>query len=327
MREKTDSLKIDNLITAGVKTVGISGHMTPDGDCVGGCMAVCLYLQKNHPDLRVDVFLEPIPDELHIIRGTEQIRTDFSTDVEAYDLFFVIDTADDRILQAKAFFDGAGTRVNIDHHVSNKGCGDINLVVPDASSVCEVLFGTMDPDKMDADIATALYIGIVTDTGIFHYSATSPETMRVAARLMEFGFDHSDVIERVQLSRTFAQHRALGMMLTEAKLYLDGKVISAYMDRARMEAERLKKEDLDQIVSQMNLTTGVECSVFFYDTPDDRRKISLRAGKHVNVARIAEQFGGGGHVRASGCTTDGDVEDILACILPLIEEQLKAAAV
>lgn len=320
------NLKLDELITDEVRTVGISGHMTPDGDCVGGCMAVCLYLQKNYPALRVDVFLEPVPDELHVIKGTRNISTDFRTDVETYDLFFVIDSAKDRILEAEAYFDRAKKKVNIDHHVSNTGCGDINLVVPDASSVCEVLFGTMDIDKMDVDIATALYIGIVTDTGIFHYSATSPETMRVAARLMEFGFDHSDVIEQVQLSRTFAQHRALGMMLTEARLFLDGKVISAYMDHARMEEEHLRKEDLDQIVSQMNLTKGVECSVFFYDTKEGRKKVSLRAGKHVNVARIAEQFGGGGHVRASGCTTDGDVEDILARILPLIEEQLKAVA-
>ena len=322
------SLKLDDLITNDIKTVGISGHMTPDGDCVGGCMSVCLYLQKNYPQLRTDVFLEPIPDELHIIKGTEQIRTDFKTDIDVYDLFFVIDTAKDRTLQAEAFFDKAKKRVNIDHHVSNKnGCGDINHVIPDASSVCEVLYGTMDTDKMDVDIATALYIGIVTDTGIFHYSATSPETMRVAARLMEFGFDHSDVIEQVQLTRTFSQHRALGMMLTEAKLHLDGKVISAYMDMTRMEEEHLRKEDLDQIVSQMNLTAGVECSVFFHDTKDGRKKVSLRAGKHVNVSVIAEALGGGGHVRASGCTTDGTVDEILERILKLVNEQLQAGGV
>ena len=322
-----NNLKIDELITDDIKTVGIAGHMTPDGDCVGGCMALCLYLEKNHPSLRVDVFLEPVPDELHIIKGTEKIRTDFATDVDVYDLFFVIDTAKDRTLQAEAYFDNAKKRVNIDHHVSNRGCGDINLIVPGASSVCEVLYGTMDVNQMDDDIAMALYIGIVTDTGIFHYSATTPETMRVAARLMEFSFDHSDVIEHVELARTYSQHRALGMMLTEAKLYLDGKVISAYMDKQRMEEEHLRKEDLDQIVSKMNLTKGVECSVFFYDTKDGRKKVSLRAGKHVNVSVIAEQFGGGGHVRAAGCTTDGEAEDILAKILPMIEEQLKAGAV
>ena len=319
------NLKIDELITNDIKTVGIAGHMTPDGDCVGGCMALCLYLQKNHPALRVDVFMEPIPDELHIIKGTDAIRTDFQTDIDSYDLFFVVDTANDRILQAGELFDKAKKRVNIDHHVSNSaGCGDINHVIPGASSVCEVLYGTMDTGKMDADIATALYIGMVTDTGIFHYSSTSPETMRVAARLMEFGFDHSEVIEQVQLTRTFSQHRALGMMLTEAKLHLDGRVISAYMDMERMKEEHLRKEDLDQIVSQMNLTAGVECSVFFYDTADGRKKVSLRAGKHVNVATIAEQFGGGGHVRASGCTTDGTVDEILSRILPLVRAQLEA---
>ena len=323
MREITRmTLWIDELITSQVRTVGISGHTGPDGDCVGSCMGLYLYIKKNFPDVRTDVFLEQIPRELCIIKDTDRIRTDFRTDVGSYDLFFVLDCEKERTGKAEPICDAAKQIVNIDHHISNKGGDGISMIVPEASSVCELIAGVIDVEKADRDIAMALYAGIVTDTGLFHYSNTSPETMRVAARLMEFSFDHSALAEHIYLERTYNQNRTMGEMLAESRLYLDGRCIVASITRERMEREQITKDDLDQIVSQMNLTVGVECAVFLYETEENRKKISLRSKGKVNVSEIAQQFGGGGHVRAAGCTTDGRIDEIIARLLPMIGTQL-----
>lgn len=313
---------IDDLITDKVKTVGISGHVSPDGDCVGSCMGLYLYLKKNYPGVRADVFLENVPAELKIIRDTDIIKTDFKTDVEAYDIFFILDSEKGRTAGAEALFDRAHLKVNIDHHVSNKGNGDINHIVPTASSVCELMAQVMDIEKMDTDIATALYTGIVTDTGMFHYSSTSPETMRIAARLMEYGFDHAALVEHVELERTYKQNVTCGRMLAASDLVLDGRCITASLTIEEIRNEQIAHEDMDYVVSQMNLTAGVECAIFAYETEDGHVKTSLRSKAKVNVASIAEAFGGGGHIRASGCTTKGKAKDVIAQMLPYVEAQL-----
>ena len=129
-------MKIDEQMT-GIKTVGISGHVRPDGDCIGSCMGMYLYLKKNYPDARVDVFLEEIPPELEFIADIDKVNHDFSTDVKAYDLFICLDCGKERLGDAEKIFDVAIKKINIDHHVSNSGTGDLNYIVPSASSSCE----------------------------------------------------------------------------------------------------------------------------------------------------------------------------------------------
>ena len=318
-----EPLRVDDLITDEVRTVGISGHISPDGDCVGSCLGLYHYLKKNHPQARADIFLEFVPEELKILPGAEAIRTAFTSDVETYDVFFILDSEKARTAGAEAMFDRARLRVNIDHHVSNPGSGEINYIVPDASSVCELMTDVLDFDRMDVSCAMALYTGIVTDTGLFRYSATSPKTMRVAARLLEFPFDFSALIEHVELERTFSQNRTLGMMLADSRLELDGRCIVCTLDHARMQKEKISHADTDPVVSQMNLTTGIECALFAYEPEEGTVKVSLRSKKTVDVSEIAKAFGGGGHIRAAGCTTKGRATEIIAQMLPYVEAQLK----
>lgn len=306
-----------------IQTVGIAGHVSPDGDCIGSCTALYLYLKKNYPSYRVDIFMESVPEELRILKGAEEIRTDFVSDVERYDVFFILDTIKERTNDAEKIYDKARLRVNFDHHVSNKGSGDICFIEPNASSTCEVLCMALDYDKMDKDIATNLYAGIVTDTGMFHYSSTSPATMRAAAKLMEYGFDHSDLIERVELEKRFSQNRALGVMLAKAKLELNGKVITSFCSAQEMKESGFTSEDFDGVVSQMNLTTGVECALFAHGTKESTVRMNLRSKGGVNVSEIAVSVGGGGHVRASGCTLSNmTCEEALALMIDKIKEQL-----
>ncbi|MDE6186275.1 MAG: DHH family phosphoesterase, partial [Lachnospiraceae bacterium] len=153
--------------------IGISGHIRPDGDCVGSVMGLYLYLKKVCPKAKVEVMLEKPADVFACIKGINEIHTDFAADVESFDVFFALDAAKDRLGEAEKYFDGAKKKVNIDHHISNKGCGDVNYIMPKASSTSELIYDLIaDKSLLDEEIAKALYIGIIHDTGVFQYSNT-----------------------------------------------------------------------------------------------------------------------------------------------------------
>lgn len=317
------TFKIDDYLN-GVQTVAISGHIRPDGDCIGSCMGMYHYLKKAYPALRVDVFLEDVPECFSYIKDIDKVNMTYETDVEVYDLFICLDSVKDRIGKAEAIFDKARHTVNIDHHVSNAGTGEVNYIVPGASSACELVYRVIDRALMDETIAVPIYTGMVTDTGVFKYSSTSKETMEIAGDLLTFGFDFSHLIDSVYYEKTFVQQRLMGEALTNAVLYFDDQCIASFLPAERITALHAAFSDLEGIASQMKLTKGVHCSLFVYGLPDGDNKISLRSDGCVDVSKIAQTIpGGGGHARAAGCNIKGSYEDVLKVMLPLIEAQLK----
>lgn len=314
-------MKIDELMQ-GVKTVGISGHIRPDGDCVGSCMGMYLYLSKNYPDARVDVFLESIPPELEFIKDSEKANKDYTTDIDSYDLFIALDCGKDRLGNAEGFFDTAKNTVNIDHHISNPGTGNVNYIVPTASSACELVYTVIDTDKMDEDIAKSLYTGMVTDTGVFKYSCTSPRTMEIAAKLIGYGFDFGSLIDHVFYEKTYLQNQILGRALLESILLMDGKCIVSVVSRQTMDFYGATSNDMDGIVNQMLLTIGVGCSIFMYEEEPMTYRVSLRSDGSVDVSKVTKIFGGGGHMRAAGCTVNGTQHDVINNITKYIQQQL-----
>jgi phosphoesterase RecJ-like protein len=314
-------MKLDQLVK-GAETIGISGHIRPDGDCIGSCMGVYLYLKKNYPKIRVDVFLEKIPPEYEFIKDIGDVRSDFKTDVKSYDLFIVLDCSKDRIGDAEPFFDSAKKTANIDHHISNKGTGNELYIVPTASSACELVYNVLKREKMDIDIAKALYTGMVTDTGVFKYNNTSPETMRIAADLISFGFDFGSLIDHVFYEKTYLQNQILGRALLESILLMDGRCIVSVISRQTMDFYGADSNDLDGIVNQLLLTLGVDCAIFMHELAPLEYKVSLRSNGAVNVSQVAEMFGGGGHVRAAGCTVSGTYHDVINNITKYIHKQL-----
>ncbi len=314
-------MKIDDLVgSAG--TIGISGHIRPDGDCIGSCMGLYLYLKKNYPEIRTDVFLETIPPEYTFLKDIEDVRSDFESDVKSYDLFFVLDCSKDRTGDAEKYFDASKKTVNIDHHVSNKGCGDENYIITTASSACELVFNVIDHDKMDVEIAKALYMGIVTDTGVFKYNNTSPKTMQAAAELISYGFDFGALIDHVFYEKTYLQNQILGRALLESIMLMDGRCVVSVISKQTMEFYGATSNDLDGIVNQLLLTIGVDCAIFMYEIAPLEYKVSLRSSGAVNVAEVAEMFGGGGHMRAAGCTVSGTSHDVINNITKYIHKQL-----
>ena len=309
-------------ILEGVKTVGIGGHIRPDGDCVGSCMALYLYVKTYYPEIQVDVYLDhPKPIFSHI-DCMDEIKTETDGEKE-YDLFVTCDVSSrDRLALAGEYFEKAKKTVCIDHHISNSGFARINYIRGEISSACEVLYGLLDPEKVNQRVAVPIYTGMIHDTGVFQYSSTSPETMRIAGQLMKTGFNFSRIIDESFYEKTYIQNQIMGRVLAESIMLLDGKCIIGYLRRRDLDFYGVDGKDLDGIVSQLRLTKGVEVAMFLYEVESQKFKVSLRSNGRVDVSRIAVYFGGGGHMRAAGIDMMGSLHDVINNITGEIERQL-----
>ena len=294
----------------GAKKVALSGHIRPDGDCVGSVMSVYQYIKKNMPEIEVKAFLETPSSVFGCIEGVEDIDSSMDT-TEEYDVFIAMDCTADRLGNAQNIFNRAKTRINIDHHVSNQGCGDINIVVPDASSTCEVVYELLNPQKLDVEIAKTIYIGMIHDTGVFKYSNTSPKTLQIAANLIAYGFDFPKIIDETFYEKTYVQTLVCAKAVSESVRFMDGKCIFSVVDRAMMQFFGVGPKDLDGVINQLRIVKGVECAIFMYELDNMEYKVSMRSNGLVNVSVIASLFGGGGHVRAAGCTMKGTPHDVI----------------
>lgn len=296
---------------AEVTSVGISGHVRPDGDCVGSTLAVYNYIRSYYPHIFVKVYLELIPKVFQFLQNSDQISHDTNEDRQ-FDLFIVLDCGDlGRLGENAKYFANAKHTLCIDHHVSNVAFADENYIIPDASSTCELVYDVLDEDKITKEIAECLYTGMVHDTGVFQYSCTSAKTMNVAGVLMEKGIAYSKIVDETFYKKTYKQNRILGRALLDSKLYLDGKCILTYLTKATMQEFDCTSRDLEGIVNQLRVTKDTAVAAFLYENEDGTYKVSLRANGDFNVAEIASVFGGGGHVKAAGCTMEGDIEDII----------------
>ncbi len=310
----------------GCETIGITGHENPDGDCVGSCMGLALFLKKTMPGVRVDVFLEPLRPELfRNIPGTKMIITDFRTNVDRYDAFVILDTEKTRISGALPFFEKAKKTINIDHHVSNQGCGMVNYIKISASSACELVYEVIDHEWIDARIAQALYVGMMTDTGVFRFSNTSKKTMQIAGELMSYGFDFPAIVREVYFEKTWVQQRMLGKALEQSKSYLRGRCIVSRLSQETIRSLGGVGKDVEGIVSALVSTAGADCSIFAHEKSNGDWRVSFRSNKIVNVAVIAQKYGGGGHVRAAGCTVTSDrsIEFALREMIEMARKQLE----
>lgn len=309
----------------GAGSIGISGHIRPDGDCVGSCMALYLYLKKCMPkETKIAVYLEQPADIFQTIQGVDAIQTE-AADTKEYDVFFALDCESSRLGFAEPLFLAAKKRINIDHHISNKGCGTVNYIDAQTGSTSELLYDLFDKEKLDAEIAKAIYTGMIHDTGVFQYSNTSPKTLRIAADLIEYGFDFPTLIEETFYQKTYVQNQILGRALLESILFLNGRCIVSAVDKSLMDFYQVTPKDLDGIVNQLRSCKGVECAVFMYQTGVLEYKVSMRSTDKVDVAKIAAFFGGGGHKKAAGCTMSGTFHDVINNLSLHIEQQLKMA--
>lgn len=308
----------------GASNIVISGHVRPDGDCVGSVMGMYLYLKNAMPEANIVPMIEKPAEEFKCIAHIDDINSSFESDINEYDAFIGLDCSTvDRYGDAGKYFESAGKRIVVDHHVSNDGFGDVYLIDGAASATCELLFDLFDSKYMDVEVAKALYIGIIHDTGVLQYSCTSPKTLRIAASLVEYGFDFTDIIESTFYEKTRVQNEMLGRGLMESILFNGGKCIVSKVDKKVMDFYGATPHDLDGIVNQLRYTKGVEVAIFMYEMEPEVYKVSLRSKGVVDVAKIAKFYNGGGHARAAGFTMNGTFHDIVNNISDSIMIQLE----
>lgn len=304
-----------DVLLEGAREVAVAGHVRPDGDCAGSCLAVYNYIRTYHPGISVTVYLEPIPNKFRFLAGAEAIESSCEKD-RAHDVFFALDCGDaERLGDAAKYFHAAKRTVCIDHHVSNDSFADINYIFPDASSTSELVYGLIGEEKVTKDIAECVYLGIVHDTGVFQYSCTSARTMEIAGRLMDKGIDFSRIVDDTFYTKTYEQNLILGKALLKSERFCGGKVIFSVITRQEMEECGALPRHLDGIVNQLRITRGVEMAVFLYQTDENGYKASIRTNGVVNAAKLSRAFGGGGHERAAGFSAEGRPEEIIRRIL------------
>ncbi len=306
----------------GVKTAAILGHIRPDGDCIGSCLALYNYIETYFPEIQAKVYLQDFMPEFLMLPNADKIQHDISEDV-VYDVCFSLDSADkERHGEYVKYFDAAKRTIGIDHHISNQGFAEEHLIIPDASATAEIIYELIGKEQLTKEIAECIYLGMAHDTGVFQYSNASPKTFRAVADLLETGIDASRIVDETFYQKSYVQNQVLGKTLKESVLHLDGKVISGVVTMKDMECYGITPKELDGIVSQLRYTRGVEVAVFVYELAEKCYKVSLRSNGKVNVSSIAGSLGGGGHVKAAGCEISGTYEEIVEKLLKLISEQL-----
>ena len=302
--------------------VGIAGHIHPDGDCIGSCLAMYNYLSANY-DFVLDVYLEEIPKSFTCISGCDKVNHDYP-DAEPYDVFIALDCGDtDRLGKAYRYLKDARLSICIDHHDTNEGYANINLINPDAAATAEILFDLFDPEQINFETAEALYLGIVHDTGVFKHSNTTRHTMEAAGRLLEYGVSSSKIIDGTFYEKTYVQNQILGRCLMESVLVLDGRVIFSAVNRKVQALYGLEPNDTEGVIDQLRVTKGVEVAIFIKEMTPQVWRVSMRSCEYVNVATICIKFGGGGHIRAAGCTMHGSMHDVINALVKEVELQLK----
>lgn len=318
----TDTRLTERLEAAG--TIVILGHIHPDGDCVGSALGLKNYLKNAMPEKDVRVYLEEPDPKFGFLKGFDEVIHVPDKTLKA-DLAVAVDVSDrGRLGDFLVMFDNAASTFNVDHHFTNPQFADGTVLRPEASSACEVLYELIRPELIDRDTAACLYTGIVTDTGVFKYQQTSARTMEIAGTLMEKGIPFGEIIDVAFYRKTPVQNRMLGKCLVDSIPRLNGKCLFAVVTMKDKKAFGADHRDLDGVAEQLRLTQGVECSCLISETVTGQWKLSLRSADRVNVAEIAALYGGGGHIRASGCTIDGSVpaEEIMNRIVTETGRQL-----
>jgi len=318
-------MNIDEVLE-NVTSVGISGHVRPDGDCVGSCLGVYNYIKTYYPEVDLHVYLDPIPNIFKFMANSDAIETidEDSNVIPEHDLFISMDCGDlGRLGPSKKYFKKAKHTFCVDHHLSKEAFAEKSYVVPDASSTCELIFQIMDSEKITKEVAECLYTGIIHDTGVFMHDCTVKSTMEAAGVLMEKGIDFSRIIRETFFMKTYDQNRMMAHCLLKSTLYDNGRVIASCVSKEEMQEFHVQTKHLDGIVNQLLNTKDVLVALFLYELENGEYKASLRSNADINLVDIVGRFGGGGHAKAAGCSLAGDPKETEKRLVDLAIESLK----
>ena len=299
-----DWTKVVRVLSEAEKIV-VAGHVNPDGDAIGSILAAALGLRKIGKKVWPTWGDEPVevPFNYRFLPGVAEFVQ--AAEVPEADVFLALDCgAADRLGVLEKLARGSSLLVNVDHHSGNSEFGDLNVVVTTASSTSElVTFLLSDLDvELDADIATCLYTGIVTDTGRFQYANSSPQVLRLAADLLSRGVPALQVAQEVFESSPFGFLKLVGRVLDRAVLDEDAEFVYSWLTLADLEATGVALDETEKLIDQLRSTRSARVAAIFKEQPDGTQRVSMRSKGPASVGAIARANGGGGHELAAGFT-------------------------
>lgn len=306
-------------------------HVSPDADALGSALGVALALRAAGRDVAVSFGDEPfaVPRVLGFLPGQDLLRAPDEVAEPAVAVSFDVSSAD-RLGVLEPVYRGAGVRVAIDHHPSYTGFGDLALVDVTAPATAVLALELVDRLGADLtpDVATALYAGLLTDTGAFTYSATTPGTHQVAARLLATGIAHHTIARRLYDDEPFAAVRMLGAALERAELLADaagghGVVLTEVSADQRGE---LAIDAVEQVIDGLRRTHEAEVAVVLKQDDAGAWRVSMRSKDVLDVGLVARSLGGGGHRFAAGFTGEGDLPAVRAALLAALADPPTAPA-
>lgn len=303
----------------------VVSHVQPDGDAVSSTLAVGWLLSclgKKYTMLNEG----PIPKRMEYLWHAGEIMNMASSEpTRQYSNVICVDCADfQRVGLTHRFFADDALILNIDHHPTNNGYGHVNLIKPDAAATAEILFDLLKTFEMewDLDIATAIYTGLLTDTGGFRYTNTSPKVMATVSELLSLGVNGPELAEVLLEEMTLPQVKILNKALNTLQLSPEGDIAWLYVTPEDMIECAAANEDLEGIVNYPRNIRGVEVGILFKVIHEHAVKVSLRSAGKVDVAALAQTFGGGGHIRAAGARIEATLEEAMAQVLEEVRRRL-----
>lgn len=294
------------------KSICILGHERPDGDCIGATLAIYNYIKNKYGETKI---VKPLLDEFSknfdILPNSDKILNDLKI-ADIFDLAIIVDSGSvGRLGNFKRYFEEAKDSILFDHHETNNFPSKVSIVFPNSIATCEILYDFLDKEYIDKNVAMCLYVGIATDSGVFRYSATTKKTFRIVGELIDYGFNYTELLDRIIFEQTVPQRKAQGIAFERLRLICKGQVSFSYITIDELDSLHLGKKDIDNIIVYLREIKDIKVAAFAYQTSRDAYKISLRSKYDtINVAEFSMNHEGGGHMLAAGCVYTGDIKDI-----------------
>lgn len=310
-------------LLAQCKKIGITFHVSPDGDSLGSSMALMHGLNKLGKHAYI-LSKDKVPEPLSFLPYAGKVDGTAKNVLDGTDCMVVLDCGNfERISAELNVNSGKYQLINIDHHISNDYYGDLNYVDTSAAAVGELIFNILEELNVEIDetIGMCLYTSLVSDTGGFKHSNTTYNTHVVAGKLIDSGINFSEIHRLLFQNKKYKRLKLISKVIEDMYLIADGRVCIMKLSKDMLNAVDIEASDTSDIVSLgMDIDT-VEVAVLIKES-DEGVKISLRSKAIVDVRKIAEQFGGGGHVKASGLSLNKSLKEAEVVIINAVEKEL-----
>ena len=295
----------------------ILSHQNPDGDTIGGAFALAFALKKLGKKVRCEC-------ENSVPNKFEFLTNDFVPDESDNAYIVSVDVADEKLLGDTLSEKYHGkVSLSIDHHLSHREFSSFTLV-ENRAAACEIVFEVIEHlgIRIDRKIADCLYVGIATDTGCFRYTNTEASTHIIAGKLIEYGADHNSINTRIFETKTKTYAALERLALSSLEMHFDGRCALMCVTTEMFKQSGSDETECDGISALPRQIEGVLVGVTVRQKTENEYKISVRTNEPVDACEICSKLGGGGHIRASGCTVNGTIDEVKKIILDTVKESL-----